>query len=73
MKTTIGKETIIYGIGQVLNKSIGIFILPIITRVFNTQEIGIIELFTVIINIGFIFSTLGLDSALTFYFWDVNT
>lgn len=72
MVKTLGRESFVYGLGQILNKSIGIFILPIITRAFNAQELGLIEFIAVIINIAIIFSTLGLDSALTFYFWDAK-
>ena len=70
MLKNLGKESAVYGIGQVINSAIAVLILPILTRSFSTAEIGLIDLLTVVETFGIIFSTLGVDTALTFYFWD---
>ncbi len=72
MLKVLGKESLIYGIGQVANQAISIFILPIVTRAFSVQEVGLIDLLTVVQTLGFILSTMGVDTALTFYYWDAK-
>ena len=72
MLKNLGKESIIYGIGQMANTAIAILILPVLTRAFTVSQVGIIDLITIIQTFGIIFSSLGVDTALTFYYWDAS-
>lgn len=66
------KDSIIYGIGQIINKLIAVLILPLTTKNLSVDNIGIIDLITTIQHFGLIFSLIGIDTALTFYYWDAK-
>jgi|WetSurMetagenome_2_1015567.scaffolds.fasta_scaffold00034_47 O-antigen/teichoic acid export membrane protein len=66
---TLGKDTIIYGFGQVLKKAIGLFLLPFYTRALNPADYGILDsLGTLTFFLAIIFG-LGLDGATSRYFF----
>ena len=44
----LGKDSIIYGLGGILAKSVSFFMLPIYTRIFSPSDYGTIEMLTVI-------------------------
>ncbi len=66
----LGRDSIIYGLGGVLAKAIGFFVLPIFTRVFTPADYGTIELLTTISGFVHVFMSLGMDSAQTYYFYE---
>lgn len=70
MADSLGKETLIYGIGNAINKLIVVFVLPLMTRAFTTAEMGFIDLAGNIEMFGLILGTAGIDTALTFFYWD---
>ena len=62
------RETLIYGIGILITRSIILILLPVYTRIFSPSEYGRIELLT---QIGFLVGeviNLGMDSAQSLYF-----
>jgi len=63
------KDSVDYGLGGILAKSIAFFTLPIYTRIFTPSDYGTIEMLTVIS--GFLGSILvaGMDSAQSMYFF----
>ena len=65
----LGKDTLIYGFGEMIVKSIGFFLLPVYTRIFSPAEYGTIEML-IVLN-GFIAAilVLGMDSAQSYYFF----
>ena len=69
----IGKDTIIYGIGGVIAKSIGILLLPIYTRIFDAAEYGNIAMFGVINGLLGSILVMGMDSAQSYYFFEQKT
>ncbi len=65
----LGKDSLIYGIGGIIAKSIGFFLLPVYTRIFAPAEYGMIEMLTVLNSfLGAILVT-GMDAAQSFYFF----
>ncbi len=65
----LGRDSLVYGLGSVLVKSIGIFLLPVYTRVFSPAEYGMIEMLTVISSFLSSILVMGMDSAQSFYFF----
>jgi len=66
----LGKDSVIYGLGGFLAKSVSFFLLPVYTRIFAPAEFGIIEMLIVINAFLGIALTLGMDSAQSFYFFE---
>ena len=66
----LGKDSLVYGLGGILARGIGFFLLPLYTRIFTPADYGLIEMLGVI-N-GFLGSLLvmGMDSAQSFYFFE---
>lgn len=67
----LSKETGIYFVGSVVPKVIGFFIIPIFTRVFSREEYGEIEILMSFSNLLGIVITMGVDTALSFYFFSL--
>lgn len=68
----LGKDSIIYGLGGVLAKSISFFLLPIYTRIFTPSDYGTIEMLAVLASFLGAFMILGLDSAQSMFFFKVK-
>ena len=69
----LGKDSVVYGLGGILARSITFLTLPIYTSVFSTQLYGELE---IIILIGAFFAGLlniGMDSTLSFFFTQAET
>ena len=65
-----GKETLIYGFGGILSKSIGFILIPVYTRIFTPSDYGTLEMMAVIISFISAILTMGLDSAQSFFFFE---
>ena len=66
---TLGKDTLIYGLGSVLQKFIGVLLLPFYTRALSPAEYGILDtLATLTFFISVIFG-FGLEGATGRYFF----
>ena len=66
MKTqlfSLGKQTLIYGLGSVAVQAVGLLTLPVFARVFSQAEYGVLELATVTLAALAIFADAGLASA----------
>ncbi|NHZ84474.1 MAG: oligosaccharide flippase family protein [Planctomycetia bacterium] len=69
---TLGKQSLIYGIGTILTRVVTFLLLPLYTNVFTTEEYGIVSLayaFTGFIMIAYRY---GMDSALMKYYIDAK-
>lgn len=66
----LGKDSIVYGFGDVAGKAILLFLLPIYTRIFAPAEYGAIEALTMLNNFLSIFLMMGMDGAQSFYFFE---
>lgn len=68
----LGKDTLIYGIGGILAKSVSFFLLPIYTRIFTPADYGTIEMLTVISSFLSAIMVMGMDSAQSMYFFKLK-
>ena len=68
----LGKESLVYGFGSIILPFIGIFLIPVYTRVFTPSDYGVLELVTICSSIFGIFTILGLDSASARFFYDTD-
>jgi O-antigen/teichoic acid export membrane protein len=65
----LGKDSLIYGFGAIAAKSIGIFVLPIYTRIFSPKDYGTIEMLGLTASLLTALLVMGLDTAQSFYFF----
>lgn len=68
----IGKESFIYGFAGVLSKFLSIFLVPIYTRVFSTEEYGTIGLITTTMSLLQILAVLALDNSAARWFYETE-
>lgn len=66
----LSKDTLIYGIGGVLAKGVAFLLMPLYTRIFPPADFGTIEMLVTINGFLTAFFNLGMDSALSFYFFE---
>jgi O-antigen/teichoic acid export membrane protein len=66
----LGKDSLVYGVGGIIARGIGFFLLPVYTRLFTPGEYGTIEMLTVLNSFLASLLTMGMDSAQSFYFFD---
>ncbi len=69
---TLGKQSLIYGIGTILTRVVTFLLLPLYTNVFTTEEYGIISLAYAFIGFVMIAYRYGMDSALMKYYIDAE-
>jgi O-antigen/teichoic acid export membrane protein len=66
----LGKDSLVYGVGGILAKSIGFFLLPVYTRIFTPADYGTIEMLVVLNSFLGSILVMGMDSAQSFYFFE---
>lgn len=66
----LASESIIYGISGTIASSIGIFLIPIYTRIFSPSDYGIIALITTLMGLIGMFVVLGMDNSSARWFYD---
>ena len=67
--TNFTKNSAIYVLGSILNKSAGIILIPLYTRYFTLEEYGTLSILLLILQLGSFISLLGISSAaMRFYF-----
>lgn len=66
----LGQDSLVYGLGGVVAKGIGFFLLPVYTRIFSPADYGTIEMLNVIISFVAALLVMGMDSAQSFYFFE---
>ena len=66
----LGKDSVIYGIGGIIAKGIGFFLLPVYTRIFSPAEYGTIEMLMVLNQFLGALLVMGMDAAQSFYFFE---
>ena len=65
----LGQESVIYGLGGVVSKFIGFFLLPIYTRVFSPSDYGVMDVIATMVALGGVILSAGTDSAMSYYFF----
>jgi len=70
MKKGILKELLLYGGGDLIPKFLGLLIFPIYTHIFSPNEFGLINILLTVITFYTSFSLLGVDSAVSKFFYE---
>lgn len=65
----LGKDSLVYGIGAVVAKGLGVLLLPIYTRIFSPADYGTIEMLTVITSLLSSVMFMGMDAAQSMFFF----
>jgi O-antigen/teichoic acid export membrane protein len=65
----LAKSIVIYGLSSSLGKFIGLFFVPIYTRIFSPEEYGIIDVISVTISFISILGILQLESAISRFYY----
>ena len=63
------KDSVIYGIGNAFTKCLSVLLLPVYTRLFPPVEYGLIEMLTMTNAFLALVLNMGLDAALSYYFY----
>lgn len=66
------KDAMIYGLGNAFSKIASLLLVPILTRVFNPSEYGVIELILTSVSAMTIVISCNLDSATARYYYENN-
>lgn len=69
---TLGSETIIYGVSGAISRSIGIFLVPLYTRIFTPEDYGVIAMITAAVGLLTTGVVLGMDNASARWFYDTQ-
>ena len=62
----LGRDTLIYGFGALLSRSINFFLLPVYTRILTPVEFGTIEIITVLSYLIWLGATINKMSKISF-------
>ncbi len=65
---SLGKQTLIYGIGTILARIVTFLLLPLYTNVFTTEEYGVVALAYAFIGFTIMLYRYGMDAALMKYY-----
>ncbi len=65
----LGKDTLVYGLSATVTRFIGIFLVPLYTRVFLPADYGIIAMITAFYGLITTFVVLGMDNASARWFY----
>lgn len=69
----LGKDSLIYGLGSVVSRIIGFFLLPIYTRIFSTADYGVIDVISTTITLfTILLSGSMVGTALSYYFYSTD-
>lgn len=68
----IGKNSLGFSVGTILTQAIGFFLIPVYTRYLTPDDYGIIALAAAVGSILTIFYLLGLNGALTRFYYDYS-
>lgn len=72
MTKKLFKNSFIYVFGDVLNKSIPFFMLPVLTRYLTPEDYGIISVFSVFVSIFAVFTGLSIHGAINVNFFKMQ-
>ena len=69
---TLFSDSVIYGLSGVISRFIGIFLVPVYTRLFTPEDYGVLSLVGSSLAVVSIFVGLGLDNSAHRWFWDTE-
>ena len=66
---TLAKQSLIYGVSSGIGRLLSLISAPILTRIFNPSEYGIISLVQIALGLAIIFAGFNIGSGVTFYYF----
>jgi O-antigen/teichoic acid export membrane protein len=66
-------DSFIYGISGIITSFIGVFLIPLYTKVFNPEDYGVIALLNSLQSVVTIFIIFGMDNSFGVWYWDKPT
>ena len=66
----LGRDSLVYGVGGIAARAIGLIVLPVYTRVLKPAEYGDIEILAISGAFFGALLSMGMDSAQSFYFYE---
>ncbi|MBL7701542.1 MAG: polysaccharide biosynthesis C-terminal domain-containing protein [Ferruginibacter sp.] len=66
-------DSFIYGVSGIITSFIGVFLIPLYTKVFQPSDYGIIALLGSLQSIVIIFIIFGMDNSFAVWYWDKPT
>ncbi|ASG66428.1 hypothetical protein CEW91_09895 [Idiomarina piscisalsi] len=63
-------DILLYGAGVAVTKSLTIVMLPLLTSYLTVEQVGMVELGLALSTVLLLFILLGVDTGLTFFYWD---
>ena len=66
--TRLASQSVVYGFGNVLSKTIAVFLIPVYTRVLTPGDYGVVSISNVLYTLLMLFLNLGTSSALFRYY-----
>ena len=72
MLKDLAKSILIYGVASSIGKFIGLFLVPIYTRIFSPDQYGVIDLISTVVALVSILGMVQLESAISRYYFAVK-
>lgn len=72
MTKKVFKNSFIFVLGDILNKAVPLFMLPVLTRYLTPEDYGIISIFTVFVSILAVFTGLSVHGAINVNFFKLT-
>lgn len=69
MLKAFGKDFILYGLSSSISKFVGLFLVPLYTRVFSPDQYGTMDLISTVVAITAIIGMMQLESAVSRYYY----
>jgi len=69
MLKAFGKDFIIYGLSSSISKFVGLFLVPLYTRVFSPEQYGTMDLISTVVAVIAIIGMMQLESAVSRYYF----
>lgn len=67
---SLAKDTAIYGLGSIIGRFLGIFLIPIYTRLLSPADYGVLDIISTATGIMIPLLILGLEAAVPFYYYN---
>ena len=68
--TRLGKDSLLYGTGQTLNRAVQVAVVAVLTRAFPPEEYGVVDLVMTVSVLAILFTVFGMDAALARSFYE---
>ena len=65
---SLGKQSLIYGLGHIISRLVTFLLLPLYTNVFTTEEYGVVALFYTFLGFMNVIMRYGLGAAFLKYY-----